>query len=117
MIRIKNAYEPYDTGDGYRILVDRDWPPGLINDDAGIDFWIQDIAPSPKLRDWFGNDPNKWEEFKGKYFAELTNKRELVEIITNRIPNGLVTLLYASKQPKYNHAEALKEFIYAHFNL
>jgi uncharacterized protein YeaO (DUF488 family) len=38
-------------------LVDRLWPRGVKKDDAAIDRWVKELAPSSELRKWFGHDP------------------------------------------------------------
>ncbi len=80
-MRIKRVYEPASKEDGCRILVDRLWPRGLSKENAKLDRWIKDIAPSDDLRNWFAHDPAKWEEFKKKYAKELEAKRELIQEI------------------------------------
>ncbi|BFI73149.1 uroporphyrin-III methyltransferase [Nanoarchaeota archaeon] len=108
MIKIKRVYDPIENDDGIRILVDRIWPRGIKKDKIYI--WLKDIAPSNELRKWFNHDPNKWEEFKRRYFEELDKNSELnklIEIIKN---NKNVTLLYSAKSP-YNNAVALKEYL------
>src|ERR687897_3960604 len=70
-IKIKRVYEQPDKDDGRRILVDRLWPRGLTKEKAGVDLWLKEIAPSTELRKWFGHDPDRWEEFKERYRAEL----------------------------------------------
>jgi uncharacterized protein YeaO (DUF488 family) len=70
MIRIKRAYESPTKDDGRRILVDRLWPRGISKEKAKIDLWPKELAPSTELRRWYGHDPEKWEEFKFRYFAE-----------------------------------------------
>jgi len=112
-IRIKRVYEPPEGADGYRILVDRLWPRGLKKDKAKIDLWMKDIAPSNELRKWFGRDPNKWEEFKTRYFEELDARRELAEDIAERAQKEPVTLLYAKKDEQHNNAVCLKDYIEA----
>ncbi|BFI76946.1 uroporphyrin-III methyltransferase [Sulfurisphaera ohwakuensis] len=108
MIKIKRIYDPVEKDDGIRILVDRLWPRGVRKDK--VDVWLKDIAPSDELRTWFNHDPNKWEEFKKKYFEELSKNPKL-DILLQLIKKGEnVTLLYASKSP-YNNAVALKEFL------
>ena len=64
MIKIKRAYDPLSSDDGKRILVDRLWPRGIKKEDAAIDEWLKDIAPSTELRKWYSHDPAKWGEFK-----------------------------------------------------
>ena len=70
-IAIKRAYEPPMRGDGQRVLVDRIWPRGVSREEAALDLWLKDIAPSTALRKWFGHDPARWDEFRTRYRAEL----------------------------------------------
>ncbi len=84
MIQIKRVYDEVAESDGSRILVDRLWPRGLSKDKAKVEVWLKDIAPSDNLRKWFGHDPEKWTEFKRRYFEELKDKKELVNMI-NRL--------------------------------
>jgi uncharacterized protein YeaO (DUF488 family) len=111
MIKIKRVYEKPSKDDGKRILIDRLWPRGLKKEDAQIDEWIKEIAPSNELRKWFNHDPNRWGEFKNRFFAELLGKREMVEGIINVARKATVTLLFGSKEERYNNAVALKEYI------
>ena len=62
-IKIKRVYEKYDVNDNFRILIYRLWPRGLSKEEAKIDLWMKEIAPSDNLRKWFAHDPKKWEEF------------------------------------------------------
>ncbi len=75
MIKIKRVYDHPSKDDGKRILIDRLWPRGLKKEDAQIDEWIKDIAPSNQLRKWFNHDPKKWDEFKSRFFTELRGNR------------------------------------------
>ena len=73
-IKLKRVYEGVSKGDGYRVLVERLWPRGLKKEQMAMDLWLNEVAPSPKLRTWFGHDRAKWEEFKRRYWAELREK-------------------------------------------
>lgn len=111
MIKIKRVYDHPSKDDGKRILIDRLWPRGLKKEDVQIDEWVKDIAPSNQLRKWFNHDPKKWDEFKNRFFTELRGKREMVEKIINAAGKGTVTLLFGSKEERFNNAVALKEYI------
>ncbi len=111
MIKLKRVYEDADEVDGFRVLVDRLWPRGLSKDKAKVDMWLKDIAPSDALRKWFAHEPGKWTEFKHRYFQELKDKKELVDMIIEKSQSGTVTLLYGTKEERYNNAVALKEYI------
>lgn len=112
MIRIKRVYDLPSRDDGHRVLVDRLWPRGLSKSDAEIDAWPKEIAPSHELRNWFGHRPEKWDEFKSKYFKELAKKEKIVkEILAKEKSIGTVTLLFSSRELRYNNAVALKEYL------
>jgi uncharacterized protein YeaO (DUF488 family) len=108
-LRIKRAYEPPFPSDGTRILVDRLWPRGLTKAESSVDLWLKDIAPSAELRRWFGHEPAKWQEFRSRYRAELREKLDLMVSVKERAEDGMVTLLYAAKDEKHNHALILLE--------
>lgn len=110
-LHIKRIYEPKDDRDGTRILVDRLWPRGLRKQDAAVDLWLKDIAPSPALRQWFGHDPAKWTEFQRRYRDELEKNSSAVEDLKRHIGKSTATLLYAAKDPDHNHAIVLQHFI------
>ena len=75
----KRIYEERSPKDGFRILVDRLWPRGIKKEQANIDLWLKEIAPSDSLRKWFNHEPEKWEGFKQRYFKELDQNQNLVE--------------------------------------
>jgi uncharacterized protein YeaO (DUF488 family) len=111
-IWLKRAYEKPRPQDGTRVLVDRLWPRGISKDEAEIDVWLRDIAPSNALRKWYGHDPDKWEEFKSRYYCELnTHGHEPVAKLLDMARKGRVTLVYSAKSQRFNNAEALKEYV------
>ena len=107
--RIKRVYELPDQQDGRRILVDRLWPRGLTKEKAGIDLWLKDIAPSTELRKRFDHDPDKWEEFKDRYLAELKDNHEQIRLLKQELGKGIVTLVYAAKDEEHNQAIVIQE--------
>lgn len=110
-IKIKRAYESLSDTDGYRILVDRLWPRGLSKEKAKVDFWPKELAPSTELRRWYGHDPEKWSEFKSRYFAELDGHPELINELLEYVRKGKVTFVYSSNEQRLNNAVALKEYV------
>ncbi len=111
MIRVKRVYEPADEGDGFRVLVDRLWPRGLNKERAKLDFWAKEFAPTEGLRKWFGHDPQKWREFKRRYFEELRQNKAWIQKFLQGVGRKTITLVYAAKADKFNNAQALKEYI------
>jgi uncharacterized protein YeaO (DUF488 family) len=110
-VTIKRAYEPPSPDDGTRILVDRLWPRGVKKSNAGISQWMKEIAPSHELRKWFGHDPARWEEFRRRYRAELTGKRELVSHLRELSREGPLTLVYSAHDAARNQAVVLRELL------
>jgi len=110
-IKIKRAYEPFETSDGYRILVDRLWPRGIKKENSHIDVWIKEVAPSTELRKWFDHDPEKWKSFISKYKSEIKGSAALKELTTAAAKHKTVTLIYAAKDEAYNNAVVLRELL------
>ena len=110
-LQLKRAYENPGRNDGFRVLVDRVWPRGVKKEDLQLGDWLKEIAPSGELRKWFGHDPEKWNEFKRRYFTELDNRREVVESLLSRLKERRVTLVYGASDEKHNNAVALKEYL------
>jgi uncharacterized protein YeaO (DUF488 family) len=110
-IRLKRVYESPDPHDGFRILVDRLWPRGVSKSAAHIDLWLKEVTPSTPLRKWFGHDPAKWADFRERYFSELRSNPEAVEQLNEQVHRGVVTLVYAARDPEYNHAVVLRQYL------
>lgn len=110
-VLIKRIYEPFSETDGYRILVDRLWPRGIKKNDAHIDKWLKDVAPSTALRKWFDHDAEKWDDFRKKYLAELKNSDAFDELKSDLHKEETITLLYAVKDEKLTHALILQQLI------
>jgi uncharacterized protein YeaO (DUF488 family) len=108
---LKRAYEKPTIEDGKRILVERLWPRGLKKENAKIEEWIKDVAPSTELRKWYSHDPSKWQKFKEKYWKELETKEALVSKLAIESRRGNITFVFGSKEEKLNNAAALKEYI------
>jgi uncharacterized protein YeaO (DUF488 family) len=111
MVKIKRVYDQPEKADGKRVLVDRLWPRGIKKEDAGLDLWLKDIAPSDELRKWFSHDPSKWQEFGKRYRHELKAKPDMIEDLKKTARSGTVTLLYAARDADRNNAVVLKELI------
>ena len=114
MIQLKRVYDPANSDDGVRFLVERLWPRGMKKENLRLDAWLKDVAPSTELRQWFSHDPAKWAEFKRRYFAELDTKAEALEPIRKALKHGRVTLLFSSHDTEHNNAVALKVYLTAH---
>jgi len=110
MLKVKRVYEAPAKEDGFRVLVDRLWPRGLTKEKAKVDLWLKEISPTDALRKWYQHDPEKWLEFKRRYFSELKDKKESLDLIQNKAKKETVTLLFGSKEERINNAQALKEY-------
>jgi len=110
MIRTKRVYEPPASEDGTRVLVDRLWPRGLSKDEARIDWWARELAPSDKLRRWFGHSPPRFRQFVERYKLEL-NSGEAAARLKALAAKQTVTLVYAARDERHNNARALVEIL------
>lgn len=111
MIRLKRAYDEPSKQDGMRILVERLWPRGVSKEKAAVDLWLKDLAPSTELRKWYGHDPEKWVEFRKRYWSELGEKGDLLMLLKHRTTEGTVTFVFAASDEERNSAVALKEYL------
>ncbi|MDE2563967.1 MAG: DUF488 family protein [Sphingomonadales bacterium] len=110
-LAVKRAYAPPDERDGRRILVDRLWPRGLGRANAAIDDWMKDIAPTPGLRKWFDHDPARFAQFASRYRRELDANPEPVTRLCALLQDGDVTLVYAARDERINHARVLAGYL------
>lgn len=113
-IRTKRIYTAVGANDGYRVLADRLWPRGIKKDEAALDGWIRDLAPSTQLRKSFAHDAKQFTAFRAAYRAELdSNPAALVfaSFCGNELKSRNVTLLYAAKDETFNNASVLHEWI------
>lgn len=110
-VRLKRAYELQAPSDGTRILIDRLWPRGVTKAAAAIDQWVKEIAPSTALRQWFGHDPDRWQEFRRRYAAELREHAEELSAIRSQARRGKVTLVYSAHDEAHNDAVVLRDIL------
>ena len=112
MVRIKRVYEPPRRADGVRVLVDRLWPRGLSKTQAKVNLWLRDVAPSDALRKWFAHEPAKWPRFQQRYAAELKDKTEELQRLTQlRQEHRVITLVYAASDTVRNNAVVLARLL------
>ena len=113
-VLLKRVYDEPASSDGIRVLVDRLWPRGLSKQEARIDVWLRDLAPSNELRKWFHANPEQWQEFRRRYLTELKTPtaaaaiEKLYELLDRE---EIISLLFASKKTEQNNAIVLKEFV------
>jgi uncharacterized protein YeaO (DUF488 family) len=110
-IRIKRAYDPPDPEDGTRVLVDRVWPRGVRKESAALARWLKEIAPSTELRRWFGHEPDRWQEFRRRYRAELARNGDAVAELRDLARHGRVTLVYGARDTEHNQAVVLADYL------
>lgn len=110
-LKIKRIYAAPSADDGYRVLVDRLWPRGMTKVDAQLDRWGKSLAPSSELRKGWDHDPGRFSEFTGSYRRELDQNPHVDEFLELLDSQQTVTLLYATKDEKVNHAVVLRDYL------
>ena len=110
-VAIKRAYEPASPEDGYRILVDRLWPRGVSKEEAHLDLWLKDIAPSTELRTSWNHNPATFSQFNAAYYKELAHNSTLEQLQKIIAEHKHVTLVYGAHDPVVNHAAVLRDYL------
>lgn len=110
-IQVKRAYDKPQKSDGCRVLIDRIWPRGVRKEDLTLDEWLKTLAPSTELRQWFGHDPQKWDEFRNRYFQELDAHPDEIQKLRAKARKETLTIVFGSKEERFNDATALKEYL------
>lgn len=113
-IRLARVYDHGTPPEGARFLVERLWPRGIRRDDLACTTWLPDVAPSTELRRWFGHDPERWDEFRRRYIAELDAAPESWRPLAEAARTGTVVLLYSARDTEHNNAVALRDYVLAH---
>jgi uncharacterized protein YeaO (DUF488 family) len=110
-LQIKRVYEPASRDDGHRVLIDRLWPRGVSRQSAKVDDWIKELSPSTELRQWFGHDPGRFEEFRRRYVEELRDERPRLTALRRRAREGRLTLVYSAQDTESNDAVVLADVL------
>jgi uncharacterized protein YeaO (DUF488 family) len=111
-VRVKRVYDDPAPDDGFRVLVDRLWPRGIAKDRARLDLWCKDVAPSTALRQWFHAAERDFDEFAGRYTAELADNPAVAGLRDVVAREAVVTLVYGAKAPAdRNHATVLAAYL------
>lgn len=113
-VQIKRIYDGFEDSDGKRLLVDRLWPRGITKEAARLDGWPKALAPSPSLRTWFGHKAENFAQFAALYRAELDasdQAQAAARQVIAQSGTSMVTLLYAAKDARINHAVVLKAWL------
>jgi uncharacterized protein YeaO (DUF488 family) len=110
-VRLKRAYDRPNADDGRRILVDRLWPRGLSKNAAAIDEWARELAPSTRLRKWFGHEPARWEAFRCRYAREIRDHAEDLARLRSLARSRPITLIYSARDEVHNDAVVLRDVV------
>lgn len=114
-IHCKRVYDDPQRDDGFRVLVDRLWPRGIRKDALMHDCWEKDLAPSPEVRRRFGHKKENWDWFQQAYGQELDTpaQQQRMRELLEAAGKGPLTLLYAARDTRHNHAVVLAKALKA----
>jgi len=114
VIRTKSAYDPKRPDDGYRILIEPNWPKGLPKGKAaGVD-WMKSLYPSRNLQDWMRRNPRKSDGFRDRYLLELAHNEAAVEKVAKmHEERGTVTILTVPVDGPWDIHETLAAYLRA----
>lgn len=113
MIQLKRAYEPPSRLDGKRYLVEALWPRGVRKEDAALDAWLRELAPSTALRRRYHDHEADFDAFRSDYLKELAapEKQDLLRRLSREAREGTVTLVLAKRDVENSSARVLKGLI------
>ena len=111
MIQCKRVYEQAGPDDGYRVLVDKLWPRGVKKTDLAYDEWCKVLTPSNELRKAFHSETIDFAAFSKAYREELAQHADEGMRLATLANWQTVTLLYAAKDTKQNHALVLADWL------
>jgi uncharacterized protein YeaO (DUF488 family) len=109
-IALARVYDADDHRDR-RFLVERLWPRGVRKDALRLEAWLPEVGPSHELRQWFGHRPDRWPEFRRRYFAELDERPGAWLPLAEASAAGHICLLYSSRDVEHNNAVALRDYL------
>jgi uncharacterized protein YeaO (DUF488 family) len=114
-VRVRRVYEEASPDDGTRVLVDRIWPRGLTREQARLDAWVKEVAPSTELRRWYGHRPERFAEFRRRYEEELREpeRARTLERLRELARSGVLTLLTATRDLEHSNAAVLADVLRA----
>ncbi len=110
-VNIKRVYDPAESDDGYRVLIDHIWPRGVSHERAHLDGWARELAPSDDLRRWFDHVPERFAEFRDRYRLELGEQAELLNELRQRAQREPLTIVYAARDREHNNAVVVREVL------
>jgi uncharacterized protein YeaO (DUF488 family) len=112
-IKYRRVYEETSPRDGRRVLVDRVWPRGMRSEEAQVDEWLRDVAPSTELRKWYGHEASRFTEFRRRYLDELgdSEHRDAAGHLCDLADHDKLTLLTATKDVEHSQAAVLAEWL------
>ena len=113
MVRIKRIFEKKSPDDGYRVLVDRQWPRGVRKESAALDYWAKELSPTEELREFYHHDPKRWRAFQARFRQELKTAAALKTLmdLAELSKSRTVTLLFGSRELAMNNAAVVKEVL------
>jgi uncharacterized protein YeaO (DUF488 family) len=112
VIRTKPAFDPKRPDDGYRILIEPEWPRGLPKGKkTGVD-WMKGLYPSQGLREWMRHNPRKADTFRDRYLRELANNEAAVDkVCLMHTERGDVTILTVPVEGPWDIHETLASYL------
>ncbi len=110
-IAIKGAYDKPSPQDGVRILIDRLWPRGVSKAKLKVDAWPRALTPSTDLRKWYGHEPDRFDEFRRRYRAELAEHAKDLKTLRAMVKGRVATLITATREVDLSHAAVMREVL------
>jgi uncharacterized protein YeaO (DUF488 family) len=83
----------------------------VSREQARLDAWEKELAPSPELRRWFDHEPSRFHEFSRRYVEEVRSQRSRLAELRRWAQADTLTLVYAARDPQHNGAVVLADVL------
>ncbi|SHK65633.1 DUF488 domain-containing protein [Halomonas caseinilytica] len=110
-IVLKRVYQPIESDDGARLLVDRLWPRGKRRESLALTDWYRDASPSLTLRRQYHEGEISAGVFASRYRGELRDAPESLLPLMRYARSGRLTLLSAARDLDASHLPILREAV------
>lgn len=82
-----------------------------------MDDWDPVLAPTTRLRKWFGHEPENFANFAGRYEKEFLRKKTAkakMQQLPRISKNKTVTLVYSARNETHDNAVVLARLLAKH---
>jgi uncharacterized protein YeaO (DUF488 family) len=112
-LKTKSVYDPVEESDGFRVLIMRKWPRGIL---GMIDFWYKELGPSIDLLDNWNGKKITWSQYvkqnRAEHKSSAAAKKEMECLEVQSVDKTLTLLCKERENDPHCHRHILKKIIH-----